>query len=260
MDIQPAPETPSDPGERLIANPYGFAEWFKANTPLDSNFVRTFEDRAAEYESLMMKRADSESVPPQEPPFQKSKAVVVLQLLKRWRNVQYDARPGRRPPSIMIAKLVADASGGNEQLSDELVKQARTMLVAFREQHDSRRLIHIVNPVCHRDILTDRWPGSLREQEVFVSDLQNLIAKLEQLRRGVDLDEMQKIMAELFGEAPAKHVIGAFTRTFGERIRGGTSQHNTDAGRLVISPQDTILTANRVPTVRTTPKNTHFGI
>ena len=122
----------SDPGERLIANSYGFAEWFKANTPLDSDFVRTFEDRAAEFESLMMKRADSESVPPQEPPFRKSKAVVVLQLLKRWRNVQYDSRPGRRPPSIMIAKLVADASGGNEQLSDELVKQARSMLSVFK--------------------------------------------------------------------------------------------------------------------------------
>ena len=254
------PETPSDPGERLIANPYGFAEWFKANTPLDSDFVRTFEGRAAEYESLMMKRADSESVPPQEPPFRKSKAVVVLQLLKRWRNVQYDSRPGRRPPSIMIAKLVADASGGNEQLSDELVKQARSMLSIFKQQHDFRRLIHIVNPVCHRDILTDRWPGSLREQEIFVSDLQDLVAKLEQLRMGVDLDEMQKIMAELFGESPAKHVIGDFTKNFGERIRRGISQHNTDAGRLVISPHEVISTENRVTTVRSTPKNTHFGL
>ena len=66
------PEAPQEPSYSLIANPYGFAEWFKANTPPDQDFADIFEKRAAEYEQLMFKEAaDSDPVPPQEPPFQK---------------------------------------------------------------------------------------------------------------------------------------------------------------------------------------------
>ena len=98
-------EAPREPSYRLIANPYGFAEWFKNKTPMDHEFANVFEERAKNYEQLSgLMEADSDPVPPQEPPFRKSRAVIVLQLLKRWRNVQYDSRPGRRPPSIMIAK------------------------------------------------------------------------------------------------------------------------------------------------------------
>lgn len=87
------PETPGNPGYSLVANPYGFAEWFKTNTPPDHAFAGIFEERAREYEYLtIMDEAASDPVPLQEPLLRKSKAVVVLQLLKRWRNVQYDAR------------------------------------------------------------------------------------------------------------------------------------------------------------------------
>ena len=57
------PEAPQEPGEKLIANPYGFAEWFKDNTPLDQDFVGIFEKRAAEYERMVMLEAESEPVP-----------------------------------------------------------------------------------------------------------------------------------------------------------------------------------------------------
>ncbi len=158
-------EAPQDPSYRLIANPYGFAEWFKDNTPLDYDFADLIEKRAEEYQRMrIFAEADSDPVPPQEPPFRKSKAVIVLQLLKRWRNMQYDTRSGRRPPSIMIAKLVADAANNTGRLSEELLLQAKYMLSFFRQQHDQGRLVHIVNPVCPEDVLTDRWPGSLQDQ------------------------------------------------------------------------------------------------
>ena len=150
------PEAPQEKSYRLIANPYGFAEWFKANTPPDQDFADIFEKRAAEYEQLMLvEAAESEPVPPQEPPFRKSKAVVVLQLLKRWRNVQYDTRPGRRPPSILIAKLVADAANHTDRLSEELLLQARHILHEFQRSHNAGCRIHVTNPVCEQDVLTD---------------------------------------------------------------------------------------------------------
>ena len=63
-------------------------------------------------------------------------------------------------------------------------------------------LIQVTNPVCKEDVLTDRWPGTLRDQTIFISDLENLVAKVERLVSGcnlgeMNLGEMKKIMVEV---------------------------------------------------------------
>ena len=248
------PEAPQEPSRRLIANPYGFAEWFKVSTPQDYDFADIFEERAEEYERLrVLAEADSDPVPPQEPPFRKSKAVIVLQLLKRWRNVQYDSRSGRRPPSIMIAKLVADAANHRERLSEELLRQARYMLSVFQEAHAQGRQVHIVNPVCEKDVLTDRWPESRQDQALFIRDLKDLVSQAERLVAGCDLEEMQKIMARLFGEVPATEAVKAFNERIGKDIRDGRSRHDPGKGGLSIPA---VIT----PSVsRPTPRHKFYG-
>lgn len=254
------PEAPQEKSYRLIANPYGFAEWFKANTPPDQDFADIFEKRAAEYEQLMlMEAAESDPVPPQEPPFQKSKAVIVLQLLKRWRNVQYDTRSGRRPPSILIAKLVADAANHTDRLSEELLFQAQHMLSEFRRWHDAGCLIHVANPVCEQDVLTDRWPESLQDQAIFIRDLENLVMQVERLVSGCDLEEIKKIMMELFGEAPTIDVVESFVRRMGDGMLSGQSQHRPSTGSLVF-PTTAAGTSVTTPSgAVSTPKHTFFG-
>ena len=254
------PEAPQEASYRLIANPYGFAEWFKANTPPDQDFANIFEKRAAEYEQLMLvEAAESEPVPPQEPPFRKSKAVVVLQLLKRWRNVQYDARPGRRPPSILIAKLVADAANHTDRLSEELLLQARHTLHEFQCFHNAGCRIHVTNPVCEQDILTDRWPESLQDQALFIDDLKNLVTKIERLVSGCDLGEMKTIMVELFGEAPTMDAFRAFNESMGGSVQLGQSQHRPDTGSLVL-PTTATGTSVAIPSgAESTPKHTFLG-
>ena len=252
------PEAPQAPGGRLIANPYGFADWFKGNTPPDHSFADTFEERAGQYEKLLiMEKADSDPVPPQEPPFRKSRAVIVLQLLKRWRNVQYDSRQGRRPPSIMIAKLVADAANHTDHLSEELLLQAEYMLSVVRQFHDQGHLVHIVNPVCKEDVLTDRWPESLQAQAQFIRDLENLVLKSEQLVAGRDLEEIQKIMIDLFGEAPAKEAVRAFSERTGGQIDRGRTKHDPRTGGLIVPAS---VASVSVPSVaRPTPPHTFYG-
>ncbi len=253
------PEAPQDPSYRLIANPYGFAEWFKANTPADQDFANIFEQRSAEYEQLrLMEAAESEPVPPQEPPFRKSKAVIVLQLLKRWRNVQYDARPGRRPPSILIAKFVADAANHTDRLSEELLLQARHMLSEFRIWHGTGSRIHVANPVCEMDVLTDRWPETLHDQAIFMRDLEVLIAKVEKLVSGCDLREMQAIMMNLFGEAPTTEVFRAFNERMGKEVQDGRSRHRPGIGSRII-PTTAATSVTVPPGGLSTPKHTYFG-
>ena len=254
------PETPHEPGDSLIANPYGFAEWFKRNTPPDDAFADIFEARASDYEKLrVLAEAVSDPVPPQKPPFRKSKAVIVLQLLKRWRNVQYNARPGRRPPSIMIAKLVADAANHTDRLSEELLLQARHMLLVFRKSHSDGCQIHIANPVCPQDVLTDRWPDSSRDQITFIRDLEVLVANVERLVSGCDLKEMRQIMARLFGEEPTGGAFTAFNKRMGAEVSDGRSRHRPGLGGLVIPGAATGIGIGAPSVSRATPPHRFFG-
>ena len=253
-------EVPHEPSYRLIANPYGFAEWFKESTPVDRDFSISFHNRAREYEAgVALMTADSEPVPPRQPPPRKSRAVIVLQLLKRWRNVRYDTRRVRRPPSIMISKLVADSANATASLVGELLHQARYMLSEFLRWHNAGRLIHVANPCCPQDVLTDRWPGSLAEQEVFVGDLTKLVAQVERLVSGCALDEMKAIMVELFGEAPASDVFQAFNRRQGAEIRRGRSRHVPGAGALVVPTGVVAGSVTPSAGTRRTPDHTFYG-
>ena len=225
---------PQNGGERVVANPFGFAEWFKQKTP-DTGFAEQYAERARAYEAtLLVQAAETEPVPPQESVLGKSPAVVALQLLKRWRNVQYQKRGGRKPPSIMMSKLVADAAGQTSTLSEEVLHQAQRMLVFFERAHQSHQCAHVQNPVCPRDVLTDRWPANLGDQAVFVEDLRRLVERLEQLQ-GCGLDEIQQIMAELFGEGPTADAVKRFIEHVGREIRRGKSRHRRNGG-LVVAP------------------------
>ena len=201
-------------GRSLTANPYGFAEWFKQQTPDDPEYSRWFLSRAEDHERTLA----AEPVPPPEPVGQKSRVVVALQLLKRWRNVQYDKRPGRRPPSVVLSKLVADAAAGAAMsgpgLLHVLLQLARSPLGEFQRCASTGVLIRVANPVCSDDVLTDRWPENLAAQATFVADLGNLIAHLLKLQQSSNIDEIRRILVSLFGEAPATKAIEPHLNAF----------------------------------------------
>ncbi len=254
------PEDPAEPNLTLVANPFGFAAWFKAVTPVDHEFAAVFEERAGEYERLVLAaKADSEEMPDQEPAHRKSKAVIVLQLMKRWRNVRFDERKTRRPPSVMMAKLIADAANSTETLSEELLHQAQAMRDELNRWHRAGLLIHVANPVCAEDVLTDRWPGSLHEQAAFIADLEDLIAKVERLIAGCSLEEMRALMADLFGEAPTGETFKAFNEQMGAAIREGRSQYTPGSGRLSLPASGLIAGVAAPSAARTAPGNTFFG-
>ena len=172
--------TPRKFGQRLIANPYGFAAWFNERMPLDHDFVQMYEARSREYErTVSAGLAEDHPVPPQEDAARKSMGVIVLQLLKRWRNVQYDLRPGRRPPSILISKFVADNVGHTVTLSHELLYQSRQVLAELEHAQAAARRIHVVNPTCPADVLTDRWPTSMEEQGFAANQLRVLLTAVD---------------------------------------------------------------------------------
>lgn len=228
------PGDPHEPTYRLLANPWGFADWFRRQTPFDHSFAVAFSRRASLVEGrIALDKANCEPVRLQKDAHEKSKAVIVLQLMKRWRNVQYDSRKGhRRPPSVMMARLIADAANGTETLFQELVLQAQHLRGVIRDAHNRGQAVRVVNPRCAEDIFSDRWPASLQEQGVFLQDLDRLIAKLAELPES-DLDDMRTIMTELFGESATGAVFESFNRQLGQEIASGRSLHIPGSGRVL---------------------------
>ena len=238
-----------DAGTSLIANPYGFAEWFKQQMPDDHEFSQWFLGRAWGYERIL----DAEPVPPPVPVDQKSRVIVALQLLKRWRNVQYDKRAGRRPPSVVLSKLVADnaaeAARSGPGLLHVLLHLALAVLADLERPLSSRRLIHVANPVCPADILTDRWPGSMDAQATFIAELRSLVADLLTLQRSSSIDEIKGILVGLFGEAPAVKAIEPHLKAI---PRGPIRV--TSTGGVIAGTAAAVHTA-----CRTVPRHTFHG-
>lgn len=227
------PEDPNVEDKKITANPYGFCEWYKECTPPDQDFALAYAERADRYErGIFFAEAQSEDIPEPDPFYQKSAVTVSLQLTKRWRNVKYDKRSARRPPSVMLAKIMGDSKLGNGRLSAELSFQVGKLLTLFQEHQTQGRLIVVNNPTCAVDVFSDRWPANLAEQKLFLDDLTIFSAKLAQLSSNIDLNEMKKILSELFGEHPSQQVIADFNDHLGAKIDTGQSRYQPSTGKI----------------------------
>jgi hypothetical protein len=257
--IYHAPESRASADDRrIVANPWGFAQWFTERTPADHAFAVAYASMARSHDqAIALAKADSEPVPEQIAVHEKSMAVIALQLLKRWRNVQYDQREGRCPPSVVLAKFVADNANQTPTLSQELLHQARQLRVEFGQAQVQGRLVRVENPACTEDVFTDRWPGTPDAQRVFVDDLTVLINRLEELQGECTQERMREIMSELFGERPTIEAFKFFHERAGRAIREGRSAHVPGSGRFVIPTAAAAAAPAGVAVA--TPKHTYFG-
>jgi hypothetical protein len=182
-----------------------------------------------------------------------------LQLLKRFRNVQYDQREGRCPPSVMLSYFVARHANQTHTLSEEMLHQSRMLRDVFQAHQMAGKLVEVRNPKCNDDVFTDRWPANLTQQGVFLRDLERLVERLEEFCGECTMVRMQEILTELFGERPTLDVVNAFYEHMGRSIVDGRSRHEPDRGRFVL-PEAASVAAAAVPMVgRATPRHTHFG-
>ena len=218
---------------RCVVNSFGFAEWFNGKTADAGVFGLTFAERARAYQ-LALAKADADPVPEQEAASEKSLPVIGLQLMKRWRNVQYQDRTNGRPPSVMMAKFAAERAGETDNLADELLRQATHMRDQFHQAEMNGSLIHVVNPACSQDVLSDRWPANHSDQRQFLADLEEFIRTVQRLRGDHGLDELRRELAALFGEWPASKAVEAFSRQVGEDISKGRNRVQRGTGAIAL--------------------------
>ncbi len=256
------PEDRDEPKLSLHANPHGFAQWFIEQTPPDPTFGTFFEKRSLDYDrsrmSLLEKKADATPVPDQSPAFRKSRAVIALQLIKRWRNLAYDKRHAdkRLPPSVLLAYYVACHANQTNSLADELAHQVDAMIVILKAAEQQGKTIQAFNPTCPEDEFTDRWPSNLREQRVFIDELSVFAEKLAKLGGDISLPETQKILEDLFGERPAQTVVKEYVDRIAKDV--GNSGARYLPGKAAL-PSAIAGTAASPSIARVAPSHKFFG-
>lgn len=277
LDITPSNRVAGPPRESIIfhhkpgaqppqhmiipANPFGFAEWFRARTPFDLAFAKAFASLAINYDERMNRvvaRAPGAPVPEQKPVYEKSVSVVALQLIKRWRNVRYgksDRKDFKRIPSVVLSKFVADNAAPGRGLSQELEHQI-LQIAALLEGHCRRQeLVHVENPASKKDVLTDRWPRNLNEQRTAAEDFRKFGATIAALRAGeLSLEDMRHVLGELFGEKPAAAVIDVFKDRIIEQARRRKMRFSPATGAVAAPTLLTSMAASHA-----IPRHNNFG-
>ncbi len=246
--------------QRLLANPHGFALWFIGVTPPDEAFAQFFEKRSLDYDRArlsVMAKADAAPVPAQMPAYRKSRAVIALQLIKRWRNLAYDRRHKRlkRPPSVLLSYYVGHNANHTRTLTGELIHQVERMIVILEEAERIGRTVHAENPRCTDDELTDRWPCDLPEQRVFIDELRTFAVQLHRLDKGLPLPEMQRVLEDLFGERAAGDAVRAYSGQIIRDDQAGRSLHIPRTGSVPALGSTVVAPS----IVRPTPGNTFYG-
>jgi hypothetical protein len=228
------PEDPKVPDQHLLANPWGMADWFIAATPADAEFSTFYENRSLNhYARRLDARAPAEAVPEQEHAYKKSRALIALQLIKRWRNVLFASKARstlRRPPSVLLSKFVGDNANRTRTLAEEVQYQAQCIFDRLEFETAHQRLVYEENPRCQKDILTDRWPSNIYDQKLMIEDLRAFIAKMQLLRSGnLTIAEMGKILEDLFGQRPARKAVDDYIAS----APAGGNRLITNTGRIV---------------------------
>jgi len=227
------PESPSVPGQHVIANPYAVGEWFQAQNPPDLAMYLGTEDNLHLLEKSV--RAETEPLPEQKHPLELSRGLVTLQLVKRFRNLRYNNRDVRCPPGILLAYQIGSYECGGVGLGQAVLAHAVNLRALVSAAVAQNRLLHACNPVCPQDELTDRWPADMRDQITWLRDLEHLVSQLTIYVFGQPtIATRRDILADLFGETVAGHALTEFAERMGRDNADGSNRYRPGVGTLVL--------------------------
>ena len=225
-------EEPLSAHRRLRMNSYGFCEWANSKSPIDLRFEEAYGRRALAFDA----RADVEPVPAHSTAEGgKSAKIVALQLLKRNRNLRYEKRSGRLPPSVMLAKLAAETPAPGGSIAWALDAISLKILDALEESERFGVLIDVRNPRCEDERFTDRWPEDRKAQRLYIEDLRLFRTQLANLMSPqFSLPEKRDLLADMFGVGPAQSVIDEYAGSLGRAV---------ETGKRLIAPTGRVVPA-----------------
>lgn len=132
------------------SNPIAYADWFKNAS---RRIVVKFSDSRRE---LIVAETTVEPLPTLQATEEKTMLQLVVQLLKRWRDVHY-ANSEYPPISIVLTTLGADLYTGKQSISTALLEVLGGIVARLDAAHAQGRRLEVPNPVHPEEDFSERW-------------------------------------------------------------------------------------------------------
>lgn len=220
------------------SNPLGYAAWFEARCIVINQLVEKYA------------KAQVDPIPSREPASKKPPLRRVVQLLKRWRDVEYRGRTKLSPPSIILTTLAGKFYDGGPSCGDSLgliVERINDWLATCEP-------VTLKNPAHQEEEICEKWHSN---NDAY-SDFRNTFLAFQE-----DWDETLRLtgtkltrkLMKLFGE----ELVGEALKSISESTIGSPRQLN--ALRSIPSSSGLLLPASSIPGVRavSVKPNTFFG-
>lgn len=212
MDILPACKDPKDGGTCIVvpdrkledwkpSNPRGYASWFdsRANQLLIGQLLEK-----------------AEPIPDQEAAEKKATLKLVVQLLKRWRDIRYKSNCEMAPISILLTTLSAQIYRGERSVALAIAEILTEISELARTCYPR---IKVSNPSNADEDLSEKWDAKPEAYLEFVKGIADFDAQWTALMRTRGIDKVTRVLEGLFGEEIAKQVVEKQTRDI-EAARG----------------------------------------
>lgn len=172
----------------IPTNPRGYAEWFKGRVQTNK--------RKLIFDSI-------ERIPEQ----QEHKTVLqkAIQLLKRYRDVVFEANEDLKPISMIITTLVAKSYNGEENLY-EFICRAIEKMPTFIERGINGEYI-IKNPVMSSENFADKWKEKPEKAKSFFQWIAKAKTDFTRLAKISSYTEYDKVFKEMFSQKPVDRLM-----------------------------------------------------
>jgi len=194
------------------SNPRGYAAWFESRAKL-------FFSQLAERVSPPPSWAPADAKPPLK---------ILVQLLKRWRDLAYSKEPKYSPPSILLTTLVGHLYQGEQSIGLSLALTLERILLAIEA---SKPRMVVVNPSNGHEDLSERW-NSEAEYALFCARIREFHATWTQLRQQRGIPQVAAVLEKLFGEDVTNYALTEYASDLSKARSQGQLTAKKGSGML----------------------------
>lgn len=223
--------------EDRFSNPVGYRKWF------EERMDNILQEEKRNY--ALQNKVEIEDVPNYRV---KTPLQMVIQLLKRHRDICFEKDPDNAPISIIITTLAAEAYRGEANVYEAMCNILAHMADYITVKNGD---YWVENPVMSQENFADKWAEHPERRIAFVKWLTRAKKELIDDPLGVlGIDQIQKCYAKALGEAPVTRAIKAM---------GYETRKSGDNNRLYSTGLSTGLTSGAASGSKQIKGHTFFG-
>ncbi len=200
MDVLPACKDVQKGGDCILVPDRKLEQWTPSNP---KGYSSWFDSRARQLavERLLEK---AQQVPAKQEAPDKPPLKLVVQLLKRRRDVRYKGSIESAPISIVLTTLAGHLYRGERSVASAMSGILAGMSMLSRTQ---RPRIVVLNPTNRDEDLSERWDAKPNLYRSFIDYVTEFDSQWIALLQARGIDKITQLLERLFGEEIAKRVV-----------------------------------------------------